>query len=111
MLTIKDIIYSYSEGVDIEFIKKPPVNHRKGDYCPSELKAIIYKESITSEKDMHITILHEFVHARNNENPEIQLEEEESKVEKEAKDTYNKRPYIIEFIYQIYKIKKEVISS
>lgn len=106
MLTIKQIIKLYQEGVDICFKRKPHPDRLKGEFDPASLEVIVYLPAQESEQDMGITVLHEFIHARNNSRHI--LAEIDSAIENEALETYKKRPYILELINQLYhkKVKR-----
>lgn len=104
MLTSKDIINLY-EIVEIKFYCKKQKDLRKGDYDPSLSQINIYLSNVNSEYERDITILHEFIHARNDENDFYDESDPECKnIDKEAIETYNKRPYIIKLIKFLYKI-------
>lgn len=108
MLTIHQLVKIYEEGVNIHFKEKPSPKGFKGEYDPSSLEILIYTPAIESKSDGDLTILHEFVHARDDVYSSkivyiqdiIQYEQE---TEQEALKTYKKKPYIIDFILQIYR--------
>ena len=107
MLTLNQVIKLYEDGLEIKFENRWKKDGRKGDYNPPELEVLIYKLNIESIIDRDITILHELIHARD----EIKGKryrnktQDEKQVEKEARETYRKNPYIIKFIKDLYKIK------
>ncbi len=103
MLTLKQIIELYQDGVEIRFKKKPHHNGIKGEFDPASLEVIIYLAHINSKFDRDITILHEFVHAKNHHFG-VTLEDEVL-VEDEAIRTYAKKDYILEFIKRLYNLK------
>jgi len=114
MLTISQITRIYSECIDIKFKNKPHPEGLKGEYDPAALEVIVYRPAVKSSEDRDITLLHEFVHARDDtkaarltcaedyDGKAVQLMEQ--KTEQEAIETYEKRPYALEFIKQIYRI-------
>ena len=103
MLTINQIVRLYEEGVDIKFKKYSDCNN-KGEFDPCTLEIYIYDNNLDSECDKDITILHEFVHAKYDV-PFIRKDKTpEELIELEAVKTYNKKPYILEFIKWLYKI-------
>ena len=109
MLTIHQLVKLYEEGVNIHFKEKPSPKGFKGEYDPSSLEILIYTPAIESKSDEDLTILHEFVHARDDIysskiayiQDTIQYEQE---TEQEALKTYKKRPYLLDFIMQLYFI-------
>jgi len=64
MLTIKDIIELYQEGVNLEFKNGRHPDGLKGVWCLPEQEIRVYLPSMDSETDKYITIIHEFLHAR-----------------------------------------------
>ena len=101
MLTLSQIIKLYEEGIEIKFSKSRKEKYLKGYYEFPEIT--IYNINIESRDDMYITILHELIHARNQQkNNNNKAIDKEKQVEKEALKTYFKRPYLIEFIKNIY---------
>ena len=93
----------YEEGLEIKFIKGRKEKYLKGYYEFPEIK--IYNSNIESREDMYITIFHELIHARNHlKNNNKKAIDREKQVEKEAIRTYSKKPYLIEFIKNIYNM-------
>ncbi|MBU4456454.1 MAG: hypothetical protein KKA65_03045, partial [Nanoarchaeota archaeon] len=109
MLTIEEVVELYEkEGLVIIFKqinKKFGPKTLAGEYNtennlnnstkPPEI--IIYQKMIENQKDLEITLLHEFIHARNDLILELD-KENDTEVEKEAVETYKKSPEVIEFI-------------
>ena len=98
--------------MDISFKRKQHPAGFKGEYDPGSLEVIVYLPQIESRSDKDITILHEFVHARDDVKAARQDKlrrgadnELEDAVEKEAVETYQKRAYVLEFIKQLYRIR------
>ena len=107
MLTLNQIIKLYEEGIEIEFSKSRKEKYLKGYYEFPEIT--IYTRNIESREDMHITILHELIHARNQQkNNDQKVINREKQVEKEAQKTYSKRPHLIELIKNIYNIDNSI---
>ncbi len=100
MLTTKQIIKLYQEGVDLRFKRKPHPDRLKGEFDPASLEVIVYLPAQESEYDMGITVLHEFIHARNSLSRSFY--EVKSSVENEALETYKKRHYLLALISQLY---------
>jgi hypothetical protein len=100
MLTTNQIIKICKEGVDIIFREKGMEN-LKGEYDPSSLDIILYCKNIESVFDRDLTLLHEFIHARNdilNYHSCKEDKGEDEKIENEALMTYLKKLYVLEFI-------------
>ncbi len=107
MLTINQVNKLYEHGVKIT-MKKSSLEVKRGEYDPSEKEILIYRKNITSRSEMDMTILHEFIHARNDilRGKDVS----DKMVEKEAAETYSKRPKVLECIVQLYDIKKHSLS-
>jgi hypothetical protein len=109
MLTIDHIVELYQHGVDIHFKEKPHESGRKGAWIEGLWKVLVYVPSATSTEDLYETVLHEFIHARNDLlTPEC--DDSERKVELEGKDTYKHNPELIIFIKDLYCYKFEMID-
>lgn len=121
MLTIDDIILSYKEGVEIIYSNEPQIYGLKGEYDSGEMKSIVYLNNNVNKKDLCCTIFHELIHARDFilNKPECEfynprrnavqqqgLDLYEEFVENEAIETYNKQPELINFIEEIFILKK-----
>lgn len=96
MLTINQIARIYEEGWDLKFRRKPHPKGDKGDCDPSALEMNVYKPAVESVADRDITILHEAIHARNDAKGARSLRASNTAVEREAKETYRKRHYVLE---------------
>ena len=109
MLTIKQIIRIYTLGAELKFKKNSDTKQLKGECDCGALEAIIYTRK-KSSAELETTILHELIHLRNEtrryrKNSKIRAKISEKYVEKEARETYKKNPYIIQFIKELYEIK------
>ena len=114
MLTTKQVDALYHDGVEIKFNLKPPKTSpsEKGSYDPGTLEVSVYRLNIDSILDRDLTILHEFVHARDDRKGSRYLfgnygkkgSDEEERVESEARETYKRRPRILEYIKLLYNI-------
>lgn len=104
MLTIHQVNTLYRDGVDIRFKKKKGSNRLKGEYDPNSLEGIIYMKEVESLEDRDITMLHEFIHARNGARG-YRYKDVEDVVETEAKKTYERRPEVLKYIKELYGIK------
>ncbi len=103
-LTLQQLVKLYSEGVVLKFKKKSHPDFIKGEYSPDCLEIYIYLSHIDSKYDRDITILHELIHARNDLFPKKSSKDTEYFVEKEAIETYHKKPEVIEFIKAKYEL-------
>ncbi len=105
MLSKTDILTLYYNGTEIKFRRKKHPRELKGDHDPSASEINIYTAHIASEYERDITILHEFIHARNDHKGFFdETDEGCMKVEKEAKQTYRQRPYVLALIKELYRI-------
>ncbi len=104
MLTIENIISLYTQGLETHLRQIPHPERLKGECLDtSPLVINIYLPAIESEEDYYITILHEFIHAR-----DISLKEDA--VETEALLTFQHTPYIVDFIFQLYpNLKRKIM--
>lgn len=101
MLNIPQIIELYKEGLDLHIKRSHPLN-LKGEFDPSQMEIFIYSYNLESDYDRNITILHEFIHARDDIiYGKLRIEDN---VEKEAIDTYNRFPLLLELIGEIWAI-------
>lgn len=120
MLTIEQIIKLHDSGVTINFSDEP--SEMKGCYDPSTTDITIFSNSLESEEDYCITLLHEFIHAKDDlfyDNKDISdhlsglvssnpyngnRSVYERDTEEEALTVYNKMPHILDFIKKIYEL-------
>ena len=106
MLTINQIVKLYEDGFEINVKRKPHPAGFKGEYDPATLEAAIYEPALESAFDRDLTILHEAIHCRN---AVIWVPRNgrynNRSIEREARKTYTKRPYVLEFLKQLYGIK------
>ena len=119
MLTIDHIAKISEGGVNVFFKETQNKFGYKGLYEPLSRKIIIYNQTISSPYDLNITLLHEFVHARDDilyshiffTNSQGRLSdisdplEYEEATEKEALSTYKNNPDVLYFIKNLYKIE------
>jgi hypothetical protein len=105
MLTRKDVTQLYRHGLEVRLRRKKHLKKLKGDYDPSQFEISIFLPELVSEFEFSVTMLHEFIHARNDwKNGEDESDELCEKVEAEARETHDKRPYILELIKELYNI-------
>ena len=117
MLTVHQIVKLFESGVSVKS-KQRHSKHFLGVYDHSQLEISIYEAEIKREariegenleKQRGVTILHEFVHARDDciqsaRSPKKRASGIEREVDKEAMQTYNTRPYVLEFIKRLYSL-------
>lgn len=104
MLTIEDVVALCEEGVGICFRRKPHPESVSGEWDPARLEINIYKRQISSDYEFGLTILHEFIHARNDLLSDMADDDEE--VEREAVLTYDNDNAVLDFITNLYRIRK-----
>ena len=102
MLTKKEVTELYRDGLEVRMRRKRHPEKLKGDYDPSRFEISIFPTDLFSEFEFSITLLHEFIHARDDRKGI--LDKNDEKVEAEARETNDKRPHILEFIKDLYRI-------
>ena len=111
MLSIDDIIRLYYEDVSIEFLKRRS-NGIMGEW--DYPRVLIYENNLKSEEERDITLLHEFIHARDEVIRGIDQKIGEmdeygctnyEEVEKEAFETYRNAPEVLVILKELYNIK------
>ena len=105
MLTLRQVEKICETGVDITFSRKRVTRDLMGEYDPGTLEAVIYLANNPSEFERDITLLHEMIHARDDMKAARLLNGRCDDVEQEAKETYQKRPYVLQYIKEFYGIK------
>lgn len=107
MLTIKQVIGLFQEGLEVKLRRKPNPNGIKGEFDPATMVADVYAPSLESSFDKDITILHEVEHAARSQKAARSgsIAREEFEVELEAVKTYLHRPYVLAFIKQLYRLR------
>ncbi len=78
MLTEKDILRLYREGVVVCLRRKRHSKRIWGDYNPETLEANAYLPDIPSKQDLYETIVHELIHARDDNLEYQKLEDTKS---------------------------------
>lgn len=103
MLTLRQIVKACEEGIEVKFRRKSHPLGWKGEYDPENKLVSVYKPAIESKEDLELTLLHEFVHAR--DDVKGGREGNETETELEAIDTYHKNYSVLEFIKGVYNLK------
>ena len=102
MLTRKEVTQLYRDGLEVRLRRKRHPQKLKGDYDPSRFEISVFLADLASEFEFGITLLHEFIHARDERRGV--LDKNDETVEAEARKTSDKRPHILEFIKDLYHI-------
>ena len=111
MLSVDEIVILFYEDVNIEFLRRR-TNKITGEWDYPRI--LIYIDNIASEYERDITLLHEFIHARDEiiKGIEKKLGEMDeygctnyNEVEREAVETYHKFPEVLKFLKELYYIK------
>ena len=102
MLTKKEVIQFYQDGLEVKLRRKRHPEKLKGDYDPSHFEISVFLPELVSEFEFGVTLLHEFIHARDDRKGV--LDKNDEKVEAEARETNDKQPHILEFIKYLYRI-------
>ena len=103
MLTIDQVNEIYREGFDLR-LKRTRHPGFKGEIDPSTYEIIIYQANTESQYDKDITILHEFLHARDELNARLESADC-SLIDREAEWIYNNHPYVLQYIKDLYNIR------
>ena len=104
MLTKKDVIQLYNDGLAIRWRRKKHPQQLKGEYDPAGFEVHIYTPHLASEHDRDMTLLHEFVHARDDRKGLPNNRTCSPRVEREAEATYQRRPGVLALIKELYEI-------
>ncbi len=104
MLTKNNVIQLYNDGLAIRRHRKKHPQQLKGEYDPVGFEVNIYTPHLTSERDRDMTLLHEFVHARDDCKGLRSNRACSPRVEREAEETYLRRPEVLALIKELYGI-------
>ena len=104
MLTQKDVIQLYNEGLILRWRRKKHPQHLKGEYDPVGFEINVYTPHLASDHDRDLTLLHEFIHARDDRRGRANNRTCSPWVEKEAEATYTKQPRVLALIKELYRI-------
>lgn len=101
MLTVSQVIEMCKSGLDVR-IESNGSYGLKGEFDPSDNKILLYPLNMESKGDFDMTFLHELVHARKDicSGGNVDCNEAEN----EAEESLKKRPYILEFVKDLYDI-------
>jgi len=103
MLTKKDVIQLWRDGLVVHWRRKKHRQQLKGDYDPANFEINIYTPHLTSDHDRDMTLLHEFIHARDDRRGRPNNRTCAPWVEKEAEATYAKQPGVLALIKELYR--------
>ena len=104
MLTKNNVIQLYADGLTVRRRRKKHPQQLKGEYDPVGFEINIYTPHLTSERDRDITLLHEFIHARDDRKGLVNHRACSPRVEREAEATYQRRPLVLALIKELYGI-------
>lgn len=104
MLSKKEVIRLYNDGLTIRWRRKKHPQQIKGEYDPVGFEVHIYTPHLVSEHDRDMTLLHELVHARDDRKGLPNNRTCSPRVEREAEATYRRRPSVLALIKELYKI-------
>lgn len=119
MLSIEDVVQLYQEDVNVRLRRKIPSDFEslsdedselyKGAFDPETNDINIYSCNVHSREEFDLVLLHEFIHARDyllgSANKCMKDDTDEDAVDQETKQTYKKRPKVVEFIKQVFDVK------
>ncbi len=103
MLTINQVNKIYQEGFDIRVTRAHHPGF-KGEIDPSTLEIFIYQSNVESQYDKDITILHEFLHAKDELKSNLSSTRC-SNIDKQAVWIYNNKPHVLQYIKDLYNIR------
>lgn len=105
MLTKNNVIQLYNDGLVIRRHRKKHPQQLKGEYDPEGFEVNIYAQHLLSEHDRDMTLLHEFIHARDDRRGLPNTRPCSPRVEREAEATYRRRPGVLALIKELYGIR------
>lgn len=97
MLTTRQVI-KLAGRIDVELCTNKHSYFIKGSYLPDFELITIYLPDIDSEEDFDVTLVHEFIHARD------KTSDCERTTEEEAIETYRRTPEIARFIRELFDL-------
>lgn len=104
MLTKNNVIQLYNDGLAIRWRRKKHPQQLKGEYDPICFEINIYTQHLLSEHDRDMTLLHEFVHARDDRKGLPNNRTCSPRVEREAEATFQRRPGVLALVKELYGI-------
>ena len=114
MLNIEQLVKLHDSGLSVELSDE--ITPLKGLYDPSFFHIKLFEESLSSKKDRDLTILHEFIHARDDffngnlskvvsNNPYSgDKDNYELATENEAKEVYDNKPVVLNYIKKFFDL-------
>lgn len=102
MLTLCQVVRVCEAGVEVKLVSGCGVS-LCGEYDPGLKEVIIYRKNIFSEDDFRVTLLHEFIHAR--DDVYGWCDPSEDVVEAEAERTLRERRYVCEVLLELYGLR------
>lgn len=110
MLSKRDVITLYNDGLSIKWRRKNHPQQLKGDYDPVNFEINLYRAHLASEYEQDLTLLHECIHARDDRKGALSTRPCCDRVEKEAEATYRLRPAVLALIKELYTIRSDISS-
>lgn len=107
MLEKKDVLRLFDEGLEIKFRRKPHPDGLRGEYDPAAFQVNIYSPAIPSRQEQDLTLLHEFIHARDDRNGVVNHHACRSGVEQEACETRERHPEVIRLIRELFRVGRK----
>lgn len=104
MLSKNNVIQLYNDGLVIRWRRKKHPQQLKGEFDPAAFEVNIYTKHLLSEHDRDLTLLHEFIHARDDHKGLPSTRTCSPQVEQEAEATYQRRPGVLALIKELYGI-------
>jgi len=104
MLSKKNVIQLYNDGLVIRWRRKKHPQQLKGEFDPAAFEVNIYTRHLLSEHDRDLTLLHEFIHARDDHKGLPNNRTCSPQVEQEAEATYQRRPEVLALIKELYNL-------
>ena len=104
MLSKNNVIQLYNDGLAIRWRRKNHPQQLKGEFDPAAFEVNIYTRHLLSEHDRELTLLHEFIHARDDRKGLYNKRACSPQVEREAEATYLRRPGVLALIKELYGI-------
>ena len=107
MLSKSAVRMAYEKGLETRLSIRLHPQGNRGLYDPQTKRIFVYLSAISSWYDFYITLLHEFIHARDDLIRSISdFKSTEARVDQEARKTYQKRPKTLELIIELYNLRK-----
>ena len=105
MLTKKQVMKIADSEWDIILKRGYHPLRYQGWHLPDLNESRIYLPKHKDKDDLAITIIHELIHARNDERKAARVRKtKDNEIEEEAKETYKRNPKLFDFIKELYQL-------